>query len=72
MSVKQTPRVVQTKNAEDPALRAWIVLARAYHTIVRAVSRDAASHGLTLGQFAILEALYQKGPLPLGDRKSVV
>ncbi|HEX6537458.1 MAG TPA: MarR family transcriptional regulator [Gemmatimonadaceae bacterium] len=64
--MKQTPRVVQTKNAEDPALRAWIVLARAYHTIVRAVSRDAASHGLTLGQFAILEALYHKGPLPLG------
>lgn len=67
MAVKKTTtRVVQTKNAEDPALRAWIVLARAYHTIVRSVSRDATRHGLTLGQFAILEALYHKGALPLG------
>jgi MarR family transcriptional regulator, 2-MHQ and catechol-resistance regulon repressor len=51
---------------DDPALRSWIVLARAYHTIVRAVSRDVARHGLTLGQFAVLEALYHRGPLPLG------
>ena len=42
------------------------MLARAYHTIVRAVSRDAATYGLTLGQFAVLEALYHKGPLALG------
>lgn len=62
----QLARVVRTRNAEDPALRAWIVLARSYHTIERAVSRDAASHGLTIAQFAVLEALYHKGPLPLG------
>jgi len=60
------PRVIQTRNAEDPALRTWIVLARAYHTIVRAVSRDVSRHRLTLGQFAVMEALYHKGALPLG------
>lgn len=59
-------RVIQTRNAEDPALRTWIVLARAYHTIVRAVSRDVSRHRLTLGQFAVMEALYHKGALPLG------
>lgn len=60
------PRVIQTRNAEDPALRTWIVLARAYHTIVRAVSRDVSRYRLTLGQFAVMEALYHKGALPLG------
>src|SRR6185437_11437658 len=43
-----------------------IVLARAYHTIVRAVSRDVSRYRLTLGQFAVMEALYHKGALPLG------
>ena len=42
------------------------MLGRAYHTIVREVSRDVLRYGLTLGQFAVLEALYHKGPLPLG------
>ncbi|MGH7647971.1 MAG: MarR family winged helix-turn-helix transcriptional regulator [Gemmatimonadaceae bacterium] len=65
-------RVIQTRNAEDPALRAWIVLARAYHTIVRAVSRDVSRHRLTLGQFAVMEALYHKGALPLGKVGSLL
>lgn len=59
-------RVILPKTGDDPSLRTWVVLARAYHTIVRAVSRDATHYGLTLGQFAVLEALYHKGPLPLG------
>jgi MarR family 2-MHQ and catechol resistance regulon transcriptional repressor len=66
------PRPLKIENAEDPALRAWVVLARAYHTIVRAVSRDASGYGLTLGQFAVLEALYHKGPLPLGKIGSLL
>jgi len=59
-------RAIRMENAEDPALRGWVVLARAYHTIVHAVTRDATRYGLTLGQFAVLEVLYHKGPLPLG------
>ncbi len=57
---------------DDPALRTWVVLARAYHTIVRAVAHDAGTHGLTVGQFAILEALYHRGPLPLGKIGSML
>lgn len=68
----QLARVVRTRNAEDPALRAWIVLARSYHTIERGVSRDAARYGLTIAQFAVLEALYHKGPLPLGQIGSLL
>ena len=56
----------EPRRLDDPALRSWIVLARAYHTIARAVSRDATRFGLTIGQFAVLDALYHRGPLPLG------
>jgi MarR family 2-MHQ and catechol resistance regulon transcriptional repressor len=61
-----TERAPETIDPQHPTLRTWVVLARAYHTIVREVTRDAGRHGLTLGQFAVLEALYHKGPLPLG------
>jgi MarR family 2-MHQ and catechol resistance regulon transcriptional repressor len=48
------------------------VLARAYHTILRAVARDASSYGITIGQFAVLEVLYHKGPLALGQIGSLL
>ena len=49
------------------ALKAWVVLARAYLAISRHVSADVARYDLTASEFGILEALYHKGPLPLGD-----
>lgn len=49
------------------ALKAWVVLARAYLAISRHVSADVARHELTASEFGILEALYHKGPLLLGD-----
>jgi len=49
------------------ALKAWVVLARAYLAIARHVSADVARHELTASEFGILEALYHKGPLLLGD-----
>lgn len=65
-------RVPRAGTPDDPALRAWIVLARTYHTLVRAVSRDVTAYGVTLGQFAVLEALYHKGPLALGRISSLL
>ena len=44
-----------------------MALARCYSTITRAAARDVARHDLSLPQFAVLEALYHKGPLPLGE-----
>jgi MarR family 2-MHQ and catechol resistance regulon transcriptional repressor len=49
------------------ALKAWVVLARAYLAISRHVSADVARYELTASEFGILEALYHKGPLLLGD-----
>jgi len=59
----------RSKGAPDaaPALKAWVVLARAYLAISRHVAADVARHDLTASEFGILEALYHKGPLLLGD-----
>ena len=50
----------------DP-LKLWVVLARAYSSVARHVEADVARHGLTVGEFGILEALYHTGPLLLGE-----
>lgn len=34
---------------------------------MKGAARDVARHGLSLTQFAVLEALYHKGRLPLGE-----
>jgi MarR family 2-MHQ and catechol resistance regulon transcriptional repressor len=59
----------RNRAAQDsaPALKAWVVLARAYLAISRHVAADVARYDLTASEFGILEALYHKGPLPLGD-----
>src|SRR6185503_13192975 len=49
------------------ALKLWVVLARAYASVAQRASEDVARHGLTLAEFAVLEALYHKGPLLLGE-----
>ncbi|MEO7858348.1 MAG: MarR family transcriptional regulator [Gemmatimonadaceae bacterium] len=49
------------------ALKLWVVLARAYAAIQREVDADIARHDLTTTEFGILEALYHKGPLLLGE-----
>jgi MarR family 2-MHQ and catechol resistance regulon transcriptional repressor len=49
------------------ALKLWVVLARAHAAITRRATADVARHGLTLAEFGILEALYHKGPLLLGE-----
>ena len=49
------------------ALKLWVVLARAYLAVSEVSSADIARHDLTPAEFGILEALYHKGPLLLGD-----
>jgi MarR family 2-MHQ and catechol resistance regulon transcriptional repressor len=49
------------------ALKLWVVLSRAYAAVSRRVEADIASHDLSPGEFAILEVLYHKGPLLLGE-----
>ena len=48
-------------------LKLWVVLARAQAAVASHAEADVARHGLTLAEFGILEALYHRGPLLLGD-----
>lgn len=49
------------------ALKLWIILSRATAAVQAHVEADIARHGLTPAEFGVLEALYHKGPLLLGD-----
>ena len=61
-----TPRPRPTPD-DAPALHLWVVLARAFRAIEAHAAADAARHELTLAEFGILEALWHKGPLLLGE-----
>ena len=52
---------------ETAALRLWVIMSRAHSAIAEHASADIARHGLTLTEFAILEALYHRGPMLLGE-----
>jgi MarR family 2-MHQ and catechol resistance regulon transcriptional repressor len=54
-------------DSEALALKLWIALARAFAAVEECAAEDVARHGLTLAEFAVLEALYHKGPLLLGE-----
>lgn len=45
----------------------WVVLARAFSSVAAHAEADIRSHGLTGGEFGVLEALHHKGPLRLGE-----
>lgn len=49
------------------ALQVWIALNRAQHAIDAPLRRQVDSHGLTMKEFAVLEVLLHKGPLPVGE-----
>jgi MarR family 2-MHQ and catechol resistance regulon transcriptional repressor len=52
---------------EPTALKLFVVLSRAHAAVARHADADVARHGLTVTEFAILEALYHRGPLLLGE-----
>lgn len=49
------------------ALRLWVIMSRAHSAIEAHAAADVARHGLTLAEFAIIEALYHRGPMLLGE-----
>jgi len=53
--------------AEERALSAYIKLARAANSAMAFARVGLEDAGLSLGQFAVLEALYHVGPLNLGE-----
>lgn len=60
------PGVVNEAGTEQ-ALKLWVVLSRAFNAVQTHVQADIARHGLTVTEFGVLEALYHKGPLLLGE-----
>lgn len=59
--------VPAVNESESVALKLWVVLARAHNAVQEKLQANVAAHGLTLTEFAILEVLYHKGPLLLGE-----
>lgn len=49
------------------ALKLWVVLSRAHAAIGAHAAADVARHDLTLAEFGVLEALYHKGRMLLGE-----
>jgi|SRR6185503_13448047 len=64
-----TPAAVETRRttAQERALKLFVVLVRAAHSVSTTVQRQTDFRDLTLTEFLILEALLHKGPLLLGD-----
>jgi MarR family 2-MHQ and catechol resistance regulon transcriptional repressor len=67
-AARQRPRPTAADgDVSEDALKLWVVLARAYAAVARHAEEDVGRHGLTVAEFGILEALYHKGPLLLGE-----
>jgi len=63
----QTASAPQYSPAQERALKLFVVLTRASNALHRKLNERIDLHDLTLTEFGILEALYHKGPLLLGD-----
>jgi MarR family transcriptional regulator, 2-MHQ and catechol-resistance regulon repressor len=57
---------VDTDRERDATLQLVIAIGRAYRAIESGVRPHLAERGLGLSEFAVLEVLLHKGPLPLG------
>lgn len=56
---------MDTPHQEHTALKLFVVLSRAYRSVFDHSQRDIQKHGLNPTEFAIMELLYHKGPMPL-------
>jgi MarR family transcriptional regulator, 2-MHQ and catechol-resistance regulon repressor len=65
--ITEHDREVTTSESTAKALKLWVVLSRAREAIAAHLQGDVTRHGLTLMEFGILEVLYHKGPLLLGE-----
>ena len=61
------PALPDVGPAERDALKLWVVLSRAYTAITARAAADVARHDLTLAEFGVLEALFHKGRMLLGE-----
>ena len=52
---------------QELALKLWVVLSRARNAVADRLETHMVGRGVTHGEFAVMEALYHKGPLLLGE-----
>lgn len=57
---------------QDQALKLFVVLNRAASAVTAHADADVGRYGLSLAEFASLEALYHKGPLMVGELQRAV
>ena len=55
------------RSNRETSLKLFVVLSRAATAVERLSEADIARHGLSPGEFAVLEVLYHRGPLLLGE-----
>ena len=71
MTKASSPPMTGAAPIDDPetatALKLWLTMSRAYQAAAELSRMDIARSELNPAEFAILEALYHKGPLLLGD-----
>ena len=60
------PGVASEKSVEQ-SLKLWVVLSRAFDAVQAHAQADIARRGLTIMEFGVMEVLYHKGPLTLGE-----
>jgi MarR family 2-MHQ and catechol resistance regulon transcriptional repressor len=49
------------------ALKLWVVMNRALRSVEDPLRRQVEAHGLSMTEFAVLEVLFAKGALPIGE-----
>ncbi len=68
---RHVPPMTGAALIDDPetatALKLWLTMSRAYQSAAELSRMDLARQQLNPAEFAIVEALYHKGPLLLGD-----
>lgn len=62
---------VYQQKKQDPSLKLFVVLSKAYRSVSDQVALDIRKHGLNTTDFGVLELLYHRGEQPLqkiGDK----
>jgi MarR family 2-MHQ and catechol resistance regulon transcriptional repressor len=63
----RAPRRPARDARTEAALKLYVVLLRATSAVTKRVHRSITRHGLTPAEFGVLEALYHRGPMLLGE-----
>jgi MarR family transcriptional regulator, 2-MHQ and catechol-resistance regulon repressor len=58
---------VTTKPPKEIAITLWAALGDAYTAMAAHATADAARHGFSLAELAVLDVLQQRGPMLLGE-----